>query len=124
MTLRFPQRSHTQAASREFAAGAGKRRIPPSLAHKFLDVQRREQQALLAEFAKVRGLMPLLMKHRNGDPWSRAERTELHDQLRAMAHLSPYLVILMLPGSFVLLPVFAWWLDRRRQRRDVASGGH
>jgi uncharacterized Tic20 family protein len=41
-------------------------------------------------------------------------------QLRAAAHLSPYLAVLILPGSFLLLPLLAWWLDRRRHRRDDA----
>ncbi|MGE5467882.1 MAG: hypothetical protein ACM3Y9_10705 [Ignavibacteria bacterium] len=117
MSLRFPERSRTQAASRQFAASTGGKRVSPSLTHKILDAQRREQQLILAELAKIKGFMPLLMKHRNGGAWSGAERTELVEQLRAVAHLSPYLFILMLPGSFVLLPVFAWWLDRRRQRR-------
>jgi uncharacterized Tic20 family protein len=39
--------------------------------------------------------------------------------VRALAHLSPYLVVLVLPGSFIALPVLAWWLDRRRQNRDA-----
>jgi hypothetical protein len=28
------------------------------------------------------------------------------------------LVVMALPGSFVALPVLAWWLDRRRQNRS------
>ena len=36
-----------------------------------------------------------------------------------LAHLSPYLVLLLLPGSALILPAYAWWLDRRRiKRRD------
>lgn len=121
MKGRFPERTKTQAATRHIAATTGVR-ARPTLVHKMLDAQRREQRQILAEFVKVRGLMPLLMKHRNGDTWSRAERTELHEQLRALAHLSPYLVILLLPGSFALLPVYAWWLDRRRHRREESVG--
>jgi len=117
MTRRFPARNKTQATARQIAATTGSR-VRPSLAHKMLEAEKRERMALLAEFVKIRGLMPLLMKHRNGDPWSRGERIELQEQLRALAHLSPYLVVLMLPGSFALLPVLAWWLDRRRQHRD------
>lgn len=90
------------------------------LVRSFAEAQRRERQAVLAEVVKVRGLMPLLMKHRNGTRWTRAERQALHDQMRALAHLSPYLVILVLPGSFLALPVLAWWLDRRRGQRGVS----
>jgi len=79
--------------------------------------QRRERDSILAATEKIRGLMPLLMKHRDGHRWTREERQTLHAQMRALAHLSPYLVVLALPGSFVFLPVLAWWLDRRRERR-------
>ena len=89
---------------------------------RLLAAQQRERDLVLAEFVKVRGLMPLLMKHRNGDTWTRDERTELQQQLRALAHLSPYLVLLALPGSFAFLPVLAWWLDRRRHRREKIGG--
>ena len=89
-----------------------------AVVHKMLAAQARERQQLLAEMQKIRGLMPLLMKPRNGDRWSVAERAELTEQIRALAHLSPYLVVMVLPGSFVALPVLAWWLDRRRLHRD------
>lgn len=79
--------------------------------------QQRERQQITAELVAVRGLMPLLMKRRNGGRWSREERDTLRQQLQAMAHLSPYLLLMLLPGSLLLLPVMAWWLDRRRDRR-------
>jgi hypothetical protein len=85
-----------------------------------LAAQKRERDQLLREMGKMRGLMPLLMKPRNGEHWSALERTELQDQLRAIAHVSPYLVVMVLPGSFAVLPVLAWWLDRRRQEREDA----
>lgn len=99
-------------------AATGLRWRRPAVMARILAAQKRERNALLGEFSKVRGLMPLLMKHRNGDGWTPAERIELQQQLRALAHLSPYLVILALPGSFVFLPVLAWWLDRRRHQRE------
>ncbi|NTV96399.1 MAG: hypothetical protein HGA75_13455 [Thiobacillus sp.] len=83
------------------------------------DANRRERIMLVSEFVKIKGLMPLLMKHRNGDAWTQTERVELHEQLRTLSHLSPYLFVLLLPGSFALLPVLAWWLDRRRQQRQA-----
>jgi hypothetical protein len=82
-----------------------------------LDAQRREREVILAEVLRLRGLMPLLMKHRNGGQWTAAEREDLHEQMRALSRLSPYLFVMVLPGSFVVLPVLAWWLDRRRGRR-------
>lgn len=83
-----------------------------------LAAQRRERDRLVAELVKVKGLMPLLMKPRNGVRWTPEERSELAQQLRALAHLSPYLALTILPGSFLFLPVLAWWLDRRRHQRD------
>jgi hypothetical protein len=82
-----------------------------------LDAQRRERQRIVIEFAQVRGLMPLLMKRRNGNRWTHDERLVLQGHLQALAHLSPYLVVLALPGSFMFLPALAWWLDRRRLQR-------
>jgi len=83
-----------------------------------LAAQKRERDQLLKEMVKIRGLMPLLMKPRNGMHWTAAERRELQEQFRAIAHMSPYLVVMVLPGSFAVLPVMAWWLDRRRINRD------
>lgn len=47
------------------------------------------------------------------------QRQRLHARLRRLAHLSPYLAILLLPGSVLLLPAYAWWMHRRRQRRRI-----
>jgi hypothetical protein len=71
-----------------------------------------------AEFG-AQGLMPLLMKARNGAGWTRDERIQLWYHLRQVASLSPYLIVLLAPGSIVLLPVVAWWLDRRRALRSL-----
>jgi hypothetical protein len=92
-------------------------RLPPPLLRSMLEAQKRERDLLVREFVQVKGLMPLLMRRRNGGRWSRDEKRDLQQQLRALAHLSPYLVVLVLPGSFAILPVLAWWLDRRRLRR-------
>lgn len=76
----------------------------------------REKRHLLNEILQVRGLMPLLMKQRNKGKWSSEDKAELRVHLRRLSNLSPYLVVLALPGSFILLPALAWWLDRRRTR--------
>lgn len=82
--------------------------------------QRRQANDLVADLASMRGLMPLLMKHRNGGQWTREEKTELLMQLRILSRVSPALLLLLLPGSALLLPVYAWWLDRRRLPRRQA----
>lgn len=67
--------------------------------------QRREARRLVAELIAVRGVMPLLMKARNGGRWTAGEKQELLVHLRRMALLSPYLPALLLPGSMLLLPL-------------------
>ena len=91
-------------------------------------LQERERKRLLAEVVQVKGLMPLLMKPRNKQRWTRKDRAELRAHLRSLSTLSPYLAACMLPGGFVTLLVLAWWLDRRRPgrkdgRRDTVHSG-
>jgi hypothetical protein len=76
----------------------------------------REKDHLVSEILQVRGLMPLLMKPRNGLRWTAEDKAELARHLRRLSNLSPYLVIGVLPGGFLMLPALAWWLDRRRNR--------
>jgi hypothetical protein len=87
------------------------------------DLQERERKRILAEAVQIKGLMPLLMKHRNGQRWTKEERAELHAHLRHLSDLSPYLVLVVLPGAPLTLPLLAWWLDRRRQHRKDGPGG-
>lgn len=74
-----------------------------------------------SELKQVRGLIPLLMKHRNGGQWSEDERATLVRDLRALRHLSPYLIPILMPGGFFMLPLVAYWLDRRRNVRKDAD---
>lgn len=93
--------------------------VVPGWWQQLLTSQRREVRRVIAELLATRGMLPLLMKVRNGGRWSDAEKALLLAHLRRMAHLSPYLIALVLPGSMLILPVYAWWLDRRRlSRRD------
>lgn len=74
------------------------------------------------ELDQVKGLIPLLMKHRNGGQWSVEERAILIRDLRALSNLSPYLVPILMPGGVFMLPLVAYWMDRRRnQRKDAAD---
>jgi len=83
------------------------------------DLTTREKQFLLSEMVQVKGLMPLLMKERNKQRWTPEDRAELRAHLRRLSSLSPYLVVMVLPGSFLMLPALAWWLDRRRGRNRI-----
>lgn len=90
--------------------------FPPKVVRSAWELAERERRALLAEMVQVAGLMPLLMKRRNKQKWSDADLRELHVHLKRLSHLSPYIVVFVMPGGFAMLPVLAWWLDRRRQR--------
>ena len=70
----------------------------------------------------VESLVAVLMKRRNGKPWSREERAFLQAELRTLARWVPALLLFLLPGSVVLLPIYAWLLDRRKgERQGTAS---
>jgi hypothetical protein len=83
-------------------------------------IQARERWHVLAEMEQVRGLMPLLMRHRNGETWTPEDRVKLVQELRSVAGLSPYLLPVLLPGGILFLPLLAWWLDRRRMHRGIS----
>lgn len=88
---------------------------------RFYETMDRERRRMLEEIMEVRGLMPLLMKPRNRQKWTAQEKNELRQHLRRLSKVSPYIAIVMLPGGFALLPVLAWWLDRRRVRRATST---
>ncbi len=89
---------------------------------RFLSTQKSQGRAFVRDLLRVRGLLPLLMKNRNGEIWTPQEKLELLAQLRIVSRISPYLLFLLLPGSALLLPVYAWWLDRRRKARNRTEG--
>ena len=86
------------------------------------ELAERERKFLLAEMSQVRGLMPILMRRRNKQRWTPEELAEIRAHLKRISELTPYLVILVMPGGFAALPVLAWWLDRRRNREK--NGGN
>jgi len=89
--------------------------------HSVRALAEREKSRLLNEVIAVRGLMPLLMKPRDRQQWTRAEKVLLARHVRRLSRLSPYMVVFALPGGMILLPALAWWLDRRRGR-DQTEG--
>lgn len=78
------------------------------------DLAARERTTLVKELSQVSGLMPLLMKRRNRQSWTDADRAEIAEHLKRLSYLSPYVAVLVLPGGLLFLPALAWWLDRRR----------
>jgi hypothetical protein len=95
-------------------------RAPKPLLHA-LELAERERKFLLSEMVQIKGLMPVLMKRRNKQNWSEEDLAEIRAQMKRISKLSPYLVVIVMPGGFAMLPVLAWWLDRRRQRRAMAT---
>ena len=87
------------------------------------DLSARERQRLVRELSQVRGLMPLLMKPRNKQQWTHEDKAQLMVHLRRISALSPYLVVLVMPGGLLMLPALAWWLDRRRLRDRAPAAG-
>jgi hypothetical protein len=81
------------------------------------------RKRLLTEILGIEGLLPLLMKPRNGQPWTRQDVTQLYTHFKRLSAVSSYFIVLVLPGSVLVLPLVAWWLDRRRRRRLAESGG-
>ena len=94
---------------------------PQGALRRLLAFAERERRMVLEELVKIRGRMPLLMKRRNRGGWSKEDVAELRMQLQRLRMLSPYVAVLVLPGGFALLPLLAWWLDRRRSRRALPS---
>lgn len=91
----------------------------PSPVLRAFELAERERKFVLSELVQVKGLMPVLMKRRNKQRWTAEDIAEIRAQLRRLSKLSPYLVVIVMPGGFAMLPVLAWWLDRRRSRRLV-----
>lgn len=77
----------------------------------------RERERMRAEIARVPGLMTLLMKPRNGERWSADDRAQLRDQIRGLGMIGIYVSLIAVPGTLLTLPLLAWWLDHRNERR-------
>lgn len=110
-------RSHAGALLSEPADRATGRWFGKGVMSRLLASQQRQSKRIVADLVRMRGLMPLLMKSRNGVAWTAEEKSELLMQLRILSRVSPYLLLLLLPGSALFLPLYAWWLDSRSQSR-------
>ena len=81
----------------------------------------REKKQLEEDLARTQTLMPLLMKPRNKQRWTMEDKAELVVHMKRLSRISPYLVVLVMPGGFFMLPALAWWLDRRRNRKRAPA---
>jgi hypothetical protein len=66
-----------------------------------------------ARLSQVHDFAAVLMKPRNGVPWTDADRAFLRQGVRTLARWTPGFVLFLLPGGLVLLTLYAWLLDRR-----------
>src|SRR5471030_1163532 len=97
----------------------------PVIVRTVMDMMDRERKYVLGEVVQITGLMPLLMKPRNHQSWTPEDKRQIVNHLRRLSMVSPYLVVMAMPGSILILPVLAWWLDRRRQnslRKNMPPG--
>jgi hypothetical protein len=64
--------------------------------------------------------MLLLIWKRNKTRWSEVRRAALRPHLRRLSIIGPYLIVLVLPGSFLMLPALLWLDWRRNHKRAEA----
>ena len=69
----------------------------------------------LQDLYHIQGFMRLLMKRRNGMPWTTEDKQELRGHLKSVGDTLPYLAVFSLPGGLLLLPLLAWFMDRRKR---------
>lgn len=84
----------------------------------FLAGNSREKNRLRREMATMKGSAVWLVQQRRQGHWTADERAHLRDVMRSASSVCPYLFIWVIPGSMLLLPWMAWFLDRQRKRRQ------
>ncbi len=88
----------------------------------FMASNHREKRRFRDELVHMKGAWPLLMKQRNGGTWTPDDKVKLKTMVRSASSVSPYLFIWAIPGSMILLPFLAWFLDKNRKRRARKKG--
>ena len=87
----------------------------------FVASNTREKRRFRDELVQIKGAWPLLMKQRNGGKWTPEDKVELKTMVRSASSVSPYLFIWAVPGSMLLLPFLAWFLDKQRKRKATRA---
>jgi hypothetical protein len=79
----------------------------------------KQRGLILEQVGAIQGFMRLLMKPSNtGHAWTREEIRQLRAHLRTLVRLVPIFIVFILPGSFLLFPLLAEVLDRRKTPRE------
>ncbi len=85
---------------------------------------RKNKDLILDEVRQVDGFFQLLMKQRNtGIKWSPSEKVRLKQYLRRLVGYTPVLCIFLLPAGFLLIPLLAEVIDRRKRSRGPGEDG-
>lgn len=84
----------------------------------FLAGNTREKTRLRSELATMKGSVVWLVRQRRLGAWTATEREHLRNVMRSASSVSPYLVIWVVPGSLLVLPFMAWFIDRRRRSKN------
>lgn len=85
------------------------------------ELHNRERTRVRAEIAHLPAFLRLLLKPGIGGALTPAERRALRMRWRGMGRLGLYLTSMVIPGTTFTLPLLAWWLDRRDERRGRVS---
>ena len=89
----------------------------------FLAGNTREKNRLRSELAVMKGSVVWLGRQRRLGHWSVQERTHLRQVMRSASSVSPYLIIWVVPGSMLILPFLAWFIDHKRKTRREPEQG-
>lgn len=84
----------------------------------FLAGNTREKTRFRSELATMKGSVVWLVRQRRIGAWTATEREHLRNVMRSASSVSPYLVIWVVPGSLLVLPFMAWFIDRRRRSKS------
>ena len=78
----------------------------------------KNQDRMFREARQMEGFLHLLFKRRNTDQkWTREEKKRIKDHLKRSSLYMPLILVIFLPGGFLLLPLLAEMMDRRKGPR-------
>jgi hypothetical protein len=87
----------------------------------FLAGNSREKTRIQRELGTLKGSAVWLVQQRRQGHWSAEERVRMRSMMRSASSVSPYLLVWVIPGSMLVLPLMAWYLDKQRKRRERAQ---